>query len=202
MRVVEMIRNQPTTRRIVATITGDRRPPRSRNEESGAKVPKEASICEPYLASMSPTVRTVGSSRNTSCTQHRLHRGKALAIELEVHRRRRQRSDRHEDPLGDVADDQLGEGRAPSRQVGDPGERGVEPEQRSIRGRQVLVELRRLVDRHAEPDDGDHDGADHHGDLERLARQAVDERAKAAAPSDALERSRLVAARLLAELRS
>ena len=52
-------------------MTGERRPRRSRRPESGPRLPNDDSICEPYFASMSRTVRTVGSSRKTSCTQRR-----------------------------------------------------------------------------------------------------------------------------------
>ena len=64
-------RNQPTTSRMVATMTGERRPLPRRRLESGPRSPNDDSICEPYLASMSGTVRTVGSRRNTSRTQRR-----------------------------------------------------------------------------------------------------------------------------------
>ena len=66
-----MTRNQPTTSKIVATITGERRRRVAAATSPAPSTPNDASICEPYFASMSPTVRTVGSRRNTSWTQHR-----------------------------------------------------------------------------------------------------------------------------------
>ena len=59
-----------------------------------------------------------------------LDRRQPLAIELEVHRCRNERSDRHEDPLGRVADEQLPR-RDCARRLARAAERVLEPEQRA-----------------------------------------------------------------------
>ena len=75
----------------------------------------------------------------------------------------------------------------------DVGERVVELEERPVVDRQEVVQLRRQVDRDAEPDDAHEHGADEHGDLGGVAGHAVDERPDPAAPLDALERCSAVA---------
>ena len=140
---------------------------------------------------MSRTVRTVGSRRNTSWTQRRctaasrwrsnwkyIAAGASAATETRIHWATW--------PTSSCQNAGLLAGH-----LADVGERVVEPEDRPVVDRQELVELRRQVDRHAEPDHADDDGADQHGDLGGLAGHAVDERPDPAAPLDALERPML-----------